>query len=145
MALRYEEYETQLKAYFDYILSRDYPIDETKLKLRPIKTTKLSLADLKNVPDGVKHIAIIRYNFNNELFDTTTSIRTEDSRFISHHFDINKDPEALVNLVIEEVNEGKLEPQVRENIVKGLDHFVENGFFEITCTNSDNFEFIYYV
>nr|DAJ64655.1 MAG TPA: hypothetical protein [Caudoviricetes sp.] len=145
MTLCYEEYETQLKAYFDYILSRDYPIDETKLKLRPIKTTKLSLADLKNVPDGVKHIAIIRYNFNNELFDTTTSIRTEDSRFISHHFDINKDPEVLVNLVIEEVNEGKLKPQVRENIVKGLDHFVENGLFEFTCTNSDNFEFIYYV
>lgn len=145
MALRYEEYETQLKAYFDYILSRDYPIDETKLKLRPIKTTKLSLEDLKNVPAGVKHIAIIRYNFNNELFDTTTSIRTEDSRFISHHFDINKNPDELASLVIEEVNEGKLKPQVREDIIKGLDHFVENGLFEFTCTNSDNFEFIYYV
>lgn len=145
MALRYEEYETQLKAYFDYILSREYPIDETKLKLRPIKTTKLSLADLKNVPDGVKYIAIIRYNFNNELFDATTSIRTKDSRFISHHFEINKDPEVLASLVIEEVNEGKLKPQVREDIIKGLDHFVENSLFEFTCTNSDNFEFIYYV
>lgn len=145
MALAYKEYEAPLKAYFDYILSRDFPLDKSKLKLRPVKTTKLSLADLENVPDGVKYIAIIRYNFNNELFDATTSIRTEDSRFISHHFEINENPEVLANLVIKEVNEGKLKPQVRENIVKGLDRFVENGLFEFTCTNSDNFEFIYYV
>lgn len=146
MALRYEEYEAPLKAYFDYILSR-LPLDKDKFKSRPVKTTKLSLADLKNVPDGVKHIAIIRYNFNNELFDTTTSIRTEDSRFISHHFDINKNPDELANLVIEEVNEGKLKSQVKEDIIKGLDHFVENGVFELKCAGIDNdgFEFIYYV
>lgn len=86
MALAYKEYEAPLKAYFDYVLSR-FPIDESEFKLRPVKTTKHSLADLENVPDGVKYIAIIRYNFNNELFDATTNIRTEDSRFISHHFD----------------------------------------------------------
>lgn len=144
MTLSYKDYETELKAYFDYVLSR-FPIDESEFKLRPVKTTKLSLADLENVPDGIKYIGIIRYNFNNELFDATTNIRTEDSRFISHHFDINKNPEALANLVIEEFNEGKLKPQVKEDIIKGLDRFVEDGLFEFTCTNSDNFEFIYYV
>ena len=144
MTLSYKDYETELKAYFDYVLSR-FPIDESEFKLRPVKTTKLSLADLENVPDGIKYIGIIRYNFNNELFDATTNIRTEDSRFISHHFDINKNPEALANLVIEEFNEGKLKPQVKEGIIKGLDRFVEDGLFEFTCTNSDNFEFIYYV
>lgn len=144
MALAYKEYEAPLKAYLDYTLSR-FPIDVTKLKLRPIKTTKLSLADLENVPDGVKHIAIFRYNFNNELFDATTSIRTEDSRFISHHFEINENPEVLANLIIEEVNEGKLKPQVKEDIIKGLDQFVEKGVFEFECTSSKNLEFIYYV
>lgn len=144
MPLAYKEYEAPLKAYLDYTLSR-FPIDVSKLKLRPIKTIKLSLADLKNVPDGVKYIAIFRYNFNNELFDATTSIRTEDSRFISHHFEINENPESLANLVIEEFNEGKLKPQVKESIIKGLDQFVEKGVFEFECTSSKNLEFIYYV
>lgn len=146
MALAYKEYEAPLKAYFDYILSR-LPLDKDKFKSRPVKTTKLSLADLENVPNGVKYIAIIRYNFNNELFDATTNIRTEDGRFISHHFDINKSPVALANLVIEEFNQGKLKSQVKEDIIKGLDRFVENGVFELKCTSIDhsNFEFIYYV
>lgn len=81
------------------------------------------------------------------FFDATTNIRTEDSRFISHHFDINKNPDVLASLVIEEVNEGKLEPQTKEDIIKGLDHFVENGVFELKCAgiDIDGFEFIYYV
>nr|DAR02700.1 MAG TPA: hypothetical protein [Caudoviricetes sp.] len=144
MALAYKELEAPLKAYFNYVLTR-FPVDVTKLKIRPIKTTKLSLADLENVPDGVKYITIFRYNFNNELFDGTTSIRTEDSRFISHHFDINENPNALANLVIGELNEGKLKPQVKESIVKGLDRFVEEGFFEFECSSSNGLEFIYYV
>ena len=111
------------------LMKARFPIDESEFKLRPVKTTKHSLADLENVPDGVKYIAIIRYNFNNEFFEATTNIRTEDSRFISHHFDINKNPDELASLVIEEVNEGKLEPQAKEDIIKGLDHFVENGVF----------------
>lgn len=114
MTLSDKDYESKLKAYFDYVLSR-FPIDESEFKLRPVKTIKHSLADLENVPDGVKYIAIIRYNFNNEFFDATTNIRTEDSRFISHHFDINKNPDVLASLVIEEVNEGKLEPQTKED------------------------------
>lgn len=146
MTLSDKDYESKLKAYFDYVLSR-FPIDESEFKLRPVKTIKHSLTDLENVPDGVKYIAIIRYNFNNEFFEATTNIRTENSRFISHHFDTNKNPDELANLVIEEVNEGKLEPQVKEDIVKGLDHFVENGVFELKCAGIDNdgFEFIYYV
>ena len=44
MPLAYKEYEAPLKAYLDYTLSR-FPIDVSKLKLRPIKTIKLSLEE----------------------------------------------------------------------------------------------------
>lgn len=145
MVLAYKEYEAPLKAYLDYIRSFGFPIDESKLKLRPVKTTKLSLADLKYVPNGVKYIAIAQYNFNNEFFDVGINIRTENSRFISHHFEISRNPEALANLVIEEFKEGKLTPQVKENTIKYLDRFVENGIYETNSVIADGFEFIYFV
>ncbi len=113
--------------------------------MKLIKATKYSLSDLENVPYGVKYIAIVRDNPKKRFSNASVNIRTENNRFISHHFETIENPATLANLAIEEFNKGKLKPQDKESIVKGLDRFVENGIFETVRNASRHLEFIYYV
>lgn len=145
MELTDEQYKALLKAYLKLTLSNKIKVDNSNVKLRPVKTTKYSLSSLENLPSNVKDITLLRKLNSDGSFDIFVSIRTEDTRFSYARMDEHGTPNDMANNAISLFKEGKLKRCKDPEYIARNDNAVKKGIFEMKCSSADRFAFFYFV
>ena len=145
MELTDEQYKALLKAYLKLTLSNKIKVDNTNVKLRPVKTTKCYLSSIENVPSNVKDITLLRKLNSDSSFDIFVSVRIDDTRFSYARMEEYGTPNDMANSAISLFKEGKLKRSINPEYIARNDNAVEKGIFEMKCSNADRFEFFYFV